>query len=255
MKRREYPILECDSSREAIIEPGKVVNPIDIAERCVICFYPDVINDVMKKGGAKQVSTLTSAIGRHPIYEMDFKGNRLAFFHPSMGAPLAAVVLEEVIALGCRKFIACGSAGVLTKDIAVGHIVVPVSAVRDEGTSYHYLPPTREVQASPEAVSAIEQVLKRYSIPYILGKTWTTDAFYRETPGKVKLRCEEGCLTVEMEAAALFAVARFRQVLLGQILCGGDDVSGEEWDARRGVERASFREKVFWLAAEACLEL
>ena len=150
---------------------------------------------------------------------------------------------------------ACGSAGVLRSDIAVGHIVVPVSAVRDEGTSYHYLPPTREVQASPEAVSAIEQVLKRYSIPYILGKTWTTDAFYRETPSKVKLRCEEGCLTVEMEAAALFAVARFRQVLLGQILCGGDDVSGEEWDARRGVERASFREKVFWLAAEACLEL
>ena len=255
MKRREYPILECDSSREAIIEPGKVVNPIDIAERCVICFYQDVIDDVVEERGATQVATLISVIGRHPIYEMDFKGNRLAFFHPSMGAPLVAGLLEEVIALGCSKFIACGSAGVLTRDIAVGHIVVPVSAIRDEGTSYHYLPPTREVQASPEAVSAIEQVLKRYSIPYILGKTWTTDAFYRETPSKVKLRCEEGCLTVEMEAAALFAVARFRQVLLGQILCGGDDVSGEEWDARRGVERASFREKVFWLAAEACLEL
>lgn len=255
MKRREYPILEYDSTREAILEPGKVVNPIDIAERCVICFYQDVINDVVEERGARQVSTLFSVIGRHPIYEMDFKGNRLAFFHPLMGAPLTAGLLEEVIALGCRKFMACGSAGVLRSDIAVGHIVVPVSAVRDEGTSYHYLPPTREVQASPEAVSAIEQVLKRHSIPYILGKTWTTDAFYRETPGKVKLRREEGCLTVEMEAAALFAVARFRQVSLGQILCGGDDVSGEEWDARREVERVPFRERVFWLATEACLEL
>ena len=231
------------------------MNPIDIAERCVICFYQDVINDVVEERGARQVSTLFSVIGRHPIYEMDFKGDRLAFFHPLMGAPLTAGLLEEVIALGCRKFMACGSAGVLRSDIAVGHIVVPVSAVRDEGTSYHYLPPTREVQASPEAVSAIEQVLNRHSIPYILGKTWTTDAFYRETPGKVKLRREEGCLTVEMEAAALFAVARFRQVSLGQILCGGDDVSGEEWDARRGVERAPLRKRVFWLAAEACLEL
>jgi len=255
MKRREYPILEYDSSRVAIIEPEKVVKPVDVPEHCVICFYQDVINDVVEKRGAKQVATLKSEIGPHPVYEMDFEGNRLAFFHPWVGAPLAAGLLEEVIALGCRKFIACGSAGVLSGDIAVGHVVIPVSAVRDEGTSYHYLPPTREVQASPEAVSAIEQVLKRYSIPYILGKTWTIDAFYRETPSKVKLRREEGCLTVEMEAAALFAVARFRRVLLGQILCGGDDVSGEEWDARRGVERAPFREKVFWLAAEACLEL
>lgn len=255
MKRREYPILEYDSSRIAIIEPEKVVKPVDVPEHCVICFYQDVINDVVEKRGAKQVATLKSEIGPHPVYEMDFEGNRLAFFHPWVGAPLAAGLLEEVIALGCRKFIACGSAGVLSGDIAVGHVVIPISAIRDEGTSYHYLPPTREVQASTEAVSAIERVLKRYSIPYILGKTWTIDAFYRETPSKVKLRREEGCLTVEMEAAALFAVARFRRVLLGQILCGGDDVSGEEWDARRGVERAPFREKVFWLAAEACLEL
>lgn len=255
MKRKDYPILEYDSSRVAIIEPRKIVKPIDITERCVICFYQDVIDDVVEERGATQVATLRSVIGRYPIYEMDFRGGRLAFFHPSMGAPLAAGLLEEVIALGCRKFIACGSAGVLRSDIAVGHIVVPVSAVRDEGTSYHYLPPTREVEASPEAVSAIERVLKRRSVPYVLGKTWTIDAFYRETPGKVRQRREEGCLTVEMEAAAFFAVARFRQVLLGQILCGGDDVSGEEWDARSGVERAPLRERVFWLAAETCLEL
>ncbi|UCH57897.1 MAG: nucleoside phosphorylase [Candidatus Bathyarchaeota archaeon] len=255
MKRREYPILEYDSTREAIIEPRKVVNPIDIAERCVICFYQDVIDDAVKERGAKQVATLRSEIGRHPIYEINFEGDRLAFFHPGVGAPLAAGLLEEVIALGCRKFIACGSAGVLRSDIAVGHIVIPHSAIRDEGTSYHYQPPAREVQASLEAVSAIERVMKRQKIPYIIGKTWTNDAFYRETPSKIGLRREEGCLTVEMEAAALFAVARFRQVVLGQILCGGDDVSGEEWDARPGVERAPVREKVFWLAAEACLEL
>jgi uridine phosphorylase len=164
-------------------------------------------------------------------------------------------LLEEMIALGCRKFVACGGAGVLDKEIAVGHIVVPATAVRDEGTSYHYLPSGREVGASPEGVAAIEQTLKRHGVPYIVGKTWTTDAPYRETPAKVRLRKSEGCVTVEMEAAAFFAVAQFRRVVFAQMLYGGDDVSGGEWDSRQWSERTSVREKLFWLAVEACLTL
>ena len=76
---------------------------------------------------------------------------RVALFHPGVGAPLAAGLLEEVIASGCKKFIACGGAGVLDREIAVGHLIVPTAAIRDEGTSYHYLPPGREVSPSPEA--------------------------------------------------------------------------------------------------------
>ncbi len=90
---------------------------------------------------------------------------------------------------------------------------------------------------------------------YLLGKTWTTDGIYRETPGKIARRRTEGCLTVEMEAAAFFAVAHFRQVTFGQLLYCGDDVSGEEWDSRHWDKRASVREKLFWLAAEAVLKL
>jgi uridine phosphorylase len=89
----------------------------------------------------------------------------------------------------------------------------------------------------------------------LTGKTWTTDALYRETAAKVTRRRDEGCLTVEMEAAALFAVARFRGVPLAQVLYGGDDVSGAEWDSRHWDKSTSVRERVFWLAAEACLEL
>src|SRR4051794_11398994 len=135
------------------------------------------------------------------------------------------------------------------------HLVVPAAAIRDEGTSYHYLPPGREVEPSPEAVAAIEAVLKRHGCAYLTGKTWTTDAIYRETAGKVRRRREEGCLTVEMEAAALFAVARFRCVNLAQVLYGGDDVSGGDWDSRHWDKSTSVRERVFRLAAEACLEL
>jgi uridine phosphorylase len=175
--------------------------------------------------------------------------------HPGVGAPLAGGFTDELIALGCRAFVACGGAGTLVRDMVVGHVVVPVSAVRDEGTSYHYLPPSREVEASPEAVAAIEATLKRHSIPFVLGKTWTTDGFYRETAARVVRRRAEGCLTVEMEAAAFFAVGRFRGAPVGQLLYCGDDLSGEVWDGRDWRDRGSIREQLFWLAAEACLRL
>jgi uridine phosphorylase len=144
---------------------------------------------------------------------------------------------------------------VLNREIALGHLVVPSSALRDEGTSYHYLPPSREVDASPEAVRAIQQTLDDAGVPYVTGKTWTTDAIYRETSTKIARRREEGCLTVEMEAAAFFAVAQFRGITFGQILYGGDDMSGDLWDKRDWDIQTSTREKLFWLAAEACLRL
>jgi uridine phosphorylase len=250
-----YPILEYDPTPEAVIEPRRVIEPIDIAERCVICFFQDVLTKVCQEHNARVVATAKSEMGTHPVYEIAVDGQRLAIFHPGVGAPLAAGLLEEVIALGSRKFIACGGAGVLNREIAVGHLIVLASAVRDEGTSYHYLPPSREVSATPSAVAAIERTLTARRCEYIVGKTWTTDAFYRETPAKVQRRKDEGCLTVEMEAAAFFAVAQFRGVTFGQILYGGDDVSGSAWDHRGWNERGSVRESLFWLAAEACLAL
>ena len=117
------------------------------------------------------------------------------------------------------------------------------------------LEPGLEAVPNTEAVKAIEDVLRAHDIPYTMGMTWTTDAPYRETPKLVKQRREEGCLTVEMEAASLFAVAAFRKVPLAQIIYGGDDVSGEEWDTRNWKERTSIREQLFWLAAEACVKL
>ncbi len=253
--RRRYPILEFDAASEAIIEPKRVIEPLDVPEHCVVCFFQEVITHLCQEGKARGIACQRSEMGTHPVYEIEVDGRRLAVFHPGVGAPLAAALLEEVIARGCKKFIACGGAGVLDRAIAAGHIIVPRAAVRDEGTSYHYLPPGREVNASPEGVVAIEKVLQEHRCPYILAKTWTTDAFYRETPAKVQARRAEGCLTVEMEAAALFAVAQFRGVVFAQMLYGGDDVSGSEWDSRHWDERASVREKLFWLAAEACLAL
>lgn len=251
--RQEYPILEFDPTRQAVIEPRPAA-AVDVPEHCVLCFFQDVITKLCQEGRASLIARLKTEIGTHPVYELAVEGRRLAVFHPGVGAPLAASFLDEVIGLGCTKFIACGGAGVLDKDIVVGHVIVPSVAVRDEGTSYHYLPPGREVAASPEGVAAIERVLRERGVSYLVAKTWTTDAIYRETPAKVQLRRAEGCLTVEMEAAAFFAVALFRGVSFAQLLYGGDDVSGEAWDSRQWDTHA-VRETLFWLAAEACLAL
>src|SRR5262245_38873715 len=255
MEPRPYPILEYDPTPTAIIEPGHILKSIDIPEHCVVCFFADVFEKLSGEGKLKVVAVQRSEIGDNPVYELDLDGRRLAAFHPGVGAPLAAAFLEEVIALGCTKFIACGGCGVLNREIAVGHLIVPTSAIRDEGTSYHYLPPGREAAASPEGVSAIEAALKRDGVEYISGKTWTTDALYRETPERAKQRRAEGCVAVEMEAAAFFAVAQFRGVTFAQILYGGDNLDSEMWESRHWTRQASVREKMFWLAAEACLKL
>jgi uridine phosphorylase len=253
----DYPILEFDSEPTAVIEPTLIHSPINLPERCVLCFFNDVIRAVDASETIKTeiAHHIGSEIGKVPVYIVEHEGQPCTVVHPGVGAPLAAAFLEEMIALGCSKFIACGGAGVLNGDLVVGHLVIPTSAVRDEGTSYHYLPPGREVAPSPEGVATIEAALTARHLPYVKGKTWTTDAIYRETAGKVARRRAEGCITVEMEAAAFFAVAQFRGVTFAQILYSGDDLSGGEWDSRDWHKRGSIRENLFWLAVEAALRL
>ena len=250
-----YPILEFDATPEAMIEPSKIIRARDLPEHCVICFFNEVIDNVIAEHDARIVVENKWEDGSHRIYEISYHGQRLAFFHPGVGAPVAAGLLEEAIAFGCKKFIACGGCGVLEKDIAVGHLIVVSGAVRDEGVSYHYLPPGREVVADERGVNALVKTLEERSLPYRVGKTWTTDAPYRETVNKITRRKEEGCLVVEMESAALMAVAQFRGVVLGQALYAGDDLSGTEWDQRGWQSRSDVRESLFWLCADACLSL
>ncbi len=255
MNRRDYPILEFDPSRRAVIEPAEQIAACDVPEHCVVCFFREVIDELVESGRAREVACMKSEMGRHPVYETEIDGQPLAVFLPGITSAFAGAMLEETIAFGCRKFIACGSAGVLDREITYGHVVIPETAVRDDGLSYHYAPPSRDVAAHPDGVAALRAACERHSVPYLCGKTWTTDGFYRETPEKVALRRAEGCLTVEMEAAGFFAVAQFRDVVFAQLLYGADDVSGEEWDIRSWHIKGSVRAKLFRLAAEACLAL
>ncbi len=251
----KYPILEFDPATEAMIEPTRVFDPIDIAEHCVLCFFNEAIEKLGQSYPLKVVRQLRSEMGPHPIYELNWSGKRIALTNPRVGAPLAVATLEAAIALGCRKFVACGGAGVLDGNLSRGHLIVPTAAVRDEGTSFHYMPPGRESHPSDEALKAVRATLEASDQPYVVGKTWTTDAFYRETPAKVKRRKAEGCISVEMEASAFFAVAQFRGVQFAQILYAGDDVSGDKWDSRQWSDQVVAREQLLELAIEACLQI
>jgi len=254
--KTDYPILEFDASTDAIIEPSKVLKPVaGMPERCVLPIYHDVIKGLKEKNLLTRVTDIRTSMGPMPVYRMTHAGSEISVAHPGLCAPFAAAVLEELIAFGGRKFIACGSAGVLDSGLAKGTVVVPSGAVRDEGTSYHYVLPAREIEAQPDVVQIIQAVLEDRRVPFQIGKTWTTDALYRETTKRIADRKSEGCLTVEMECAAFLAVAEFRGVRFGQLLATGDDVSGPEWDPRHTEEHKSFPESVFWLSVECCLKL
>ncbi len=250
-----YPILEYDTASESKLEPARLIKPRDVPEHCVISFFREVNEKVVVEKQARVAVANRWEDGEHPLYEIEHRGRRLAFFHPGVGAPIAAGLLEEAIAFGCRKFVVVGGAGVLVKELTVGKLILVESAVRGEGLSYHYLPPAREVQAQPQVLAVLRATLEARGLPFVSDKTWTTDAPYRETQAVIDARRAEGCLTVEMEAASLMAVAQFRNVPLGQILYAGDDLSGEDWDNRGWQSRKEVRESLFWLAADACLEM
>ena len=254
-EKKDFPILEFDDNPKAKLEPVNVVTRMDVPEYCVITFFGDAIDFLLKAGKLKQIATFYTATVHLPIYETEYNGKKIAIVQGFLGAAGSAGQLEELIVMGFSKFIVCGAAGVLQKGIQVGHLVLPYAAVRDEGVSYHYAAPSREIACNPHAFHVMETYMESRNLPYIKAKTWTTDAFYRETEDKIALRVSEGCVTVEMEASAFFAVAAFRNVILGQVLFGGDDLSGVAWDSRSWNSREEIRKNLVDISLEICLQL
>ncbi len=251
----DFPILEFDPDPGAILNPQVEALKGKLPPRAVMCFFQDVLQDLLSQGKLSVVGQLRSEIGMNPVYTMQVDGTALTIVHAGDGASLAASFLDDLIAAGVQQVVACGGCGSLVEDIPAGHVLIPTSAVRDEGTSYHYLPPSRECFPSKNIVKVIEETLKDAGIPFIPVKTWTTDAVYRETAGKRKMRIAEGCQVVEMEAAALFAVAAFRKAEVGMLLYAGDLVVPEGWQEREWNRRSDSRELLFDLAVQTCLDL
>lgn len=247
------PLLEFDPDPHAIVAPY-TGGFTDVPPRAVVCFFHEVIDAEVDAGRATWIGSFVWEDGAHDLYRVTRDGVDVAVYVSGVGAPLAGGMLEEAIAAGIGTFVVCGGAGAVVPGLALGHVVVPTSAVRDEGTSFHYAPPSRTIDADARLVAEATALLDERDIPHLTGATWTTDAIYRETPDKIRRRRDEGCLVVEMEASALMAIAQFRGVDLVQLLYAGDDVSGETWDHRRWSS-SSARHDLYELSLDLVIRL
>lgn len=168
----------------------------------IICYQPSLLKYVFS---VEAVEPLPAAA--RTLHQLTRTRNRIGIVGGfGIGAPVAAVVVEELIALGTTEFINIGTAGGLQKHQQIGDIVVCSRAIRDEGVSHHYLAPAPYALPSPDLTERLKQTLTNATLPYAEGPTWTIDTPYRETVEEARHYQAEGVLAVEMEAAAVFAV-------------------------------------------------
>jgi len=254
MERYDSPILEWPGDEPGVIQPPRPrPGGPRVPERVVLCFFKDVVDERVRAGSLAPLLRLPGEGDPVQVFrQVGGAEPEVAVAFPGIGAPFAAATLEELIGLGGRRFVACGGAGALAPELALGQVVVVTAALRGEGTSYHYLRAGRFALPDAQVTADIEAACQAAAAPFVRGATWTTDAVFRETRAAVRRRRAEGCVVVEMEAAAFFAVAQYRQVAFGQLLYAGDDVSGEQWDSRGWLRQTTVRSRLFELALDAC---
>lgn len=202
-----------------------------------------------------QRKLMAYVLENHPVTKVDFNYGEMYLLDETegqialvgnfgIGAPVVGTILEELIAFGVQHFISIGTAGTLQKDLTIWDLMVCEKAIRDEGTSHHYLPAGKYAHADPAMTAKIQHSLDRLNQPYSLGTSWTIDAPYRETVAEIQQYQAEGVATVEMEAAALFAIAEYRKVQMGAMFSISDSLAEFKWDP-----------KFHWKATDQGLEI
>ena len=147
-------------SEPALFSPSDTTKPVDgFPKLCVSTFSEAMIQAFASLEGTRQIAELYTANGVLPVYRLRYRGTDIAFYLSRVGAPACVSGFEEVVAMGAETFVLFGSCGVLDDEAVKGRIIIPVSAVRDEGTSYHYAPPSPEIEMDPRSVQVLERVL------------------------------------------------------------------------------------------------
>ena len=228
----EAPILEFDSAPTAVIEPAMIYDPVpDMPTMAVMSWMRDAVQRCYSEYAATEVGRFTAETLDIPICRVEVDDTAIVLVEAPVGAPVSVGVLEMMIAMGVRSVVAVGSSGGLTPQHSRGTVVVPDGAIRDEGTSYHYVHPSQRVAHQDAAMQAwLVSALSAADFSTATGLLWTTDALFRETRKRVADRVDEGALAVDMEASALAAVAKFRDIEIGQAVYIADTLFGDEWD-------------------------
>jgi uridine phosphorylase len=226
-----FPNVKEKVFKDALFNPGDYVkyakekrgmNKGDIPEKIILCYHPGLLSYVQKLENVNQHQ-------RFITIEVD--GVKIGVVgHNGIGAPAAVVHLEELIAQGGKEFLLFGFAGTLQKNIDIADLIVCDRAIRDEGCSYHYKTPEKYANGSSLMAFKSEESLKKLGHKFHRGSSWTTDAPYRETVDEIKEYQEEGVLSVEMEASALFTVAEYRGVDLSCIFMVSDSLADLKWN-------------------------
>ena len=220
-----------DSQSPAKINPPRNENALKV-EAIIFTFSHLIEKYVLEHYDCEKVGEMWMASGSTSVYCIRYHGRLFGFYRTWVGATVCVGAVEEVFELlNTKKFIHFGGAGCLNKDIARGKVMVPTEAYRDEGTSYHYAPAADYIPIRNAQVVA--SFMEENRIPYVLGKTWTTDGFYRETNNNFEKRKADGCISVEMEGSAVQAVCDFRGLEVYMFFTSGDLLDAPEWTARR----------------------
>ena len=247
----EFPILEYSTECSAVINPTKSEEPFP--RLCVMTFFREVLEAFLKKYPGEIIGTYFSEMKEFPAYRLRYKETDICVIQAVVASGSIAMMTDWLYGKGVEVLLCCGGCGVLA-DIPAGDIMIPVRALRDEGASYKYLPPSKYVEIHKKPVQIFKQVLEDYGIPYIECTTWTTDGFYRETRDMVEHRISQGCQTVEMECATMAAIAQFRNKVFGQLLYSRDILVGtEKYDNRNWNENLSARETIFQITLESLI--
>jgi uridine phosphorylase len=243
-----------DNKSEAVINPSHIAPRIEgFPKVAVVAFGERMITALREHYNPVQIDEMVACVSI-PVYKINFEGKDLAVYCSTVGGPAAAGLMEEMISKGCEKFVFFGSCGVLDRVLAAKSLIIPTAAYRDEGTSYHYVPPSDYIEV-PTA-QKLADILSELKLPHVSGKTWTTDAIYRETRGNMENRKNDGCITVEMECASIMAVAQFRGVNVYQYLYAADSLDEAEWDSRTlGSLTQDAREKFLRIALEIAIRV
>lgn len=240
-----------DESLTSTFDPNEVENVIpNFPKIGITCFSKKLMDKYAETFNGEEIAQISNANGKTPVYKIKYNNLEIALFMSRVGAAACTVGYEEVLAMGLEKLIMFGTCGVLDKNIDDLAIIIPTSAIRDEGTSYHYMKSSEEVFVNEKYTEEFIEILNKYNISYVKGKVWTTDAPYRETRNKVLKRKEQGCICVDMECSAINAVAQFRNKDLFQFFYAADNLDSEKWDKRSlgNDEKLSEKEKIIYLA-------
>ena len=224
-KHKSRPIVTPQQHVAYFCEQGFIPD-FPIPESVIFCYEGNLLDRITSVESVEQVQGIGGG-----FYLLTETNNRVAVSgNNGIGAPGVSMLLETLIALGVKRFINVGIAGGLQKASHIGDVVVCTSAIRDEGVSYHYLEdPSASALPSENLTTTLRQTLERDGIRYTEGPTWTTDAFFRETVREIQHYQKKGVVTVEMEAAALFAISTVRGVEMASGFVISDSVAELVW--------------------------